>query len=97
LGCLAVAKYEYLVVTALTTILSWNLLTSQRSRKIFIYCLIFSIIIGGICRLAFSNPDDSISGTGVLLLALPMMAANGFMVLRIYYIEAGTNDLRETG
>jgi hypothetical protein len=92
LACFAVAKYAYLVITAFTALLSWNLLISQRSRKIFVYCLILSIIIGAVCRLAFSNPDDSISGMGILLLMLPTMAINSFMVLRIYYIEAGTSE-----
>lgn len=91
LGFFAIGYYKYLLATILTGVISWSLLKVKRSRKIFMCCVVLSALIGVVCRQFFSIQDGAISGAGVALLVLPMMATNVFMVLRIYFIETKTS------
>ena len=83
----ALGKYNHVLITAVTGCISLGMLNMQHSRRIFIACIVLSIVAGIVCHQCFSKPDGNITDVGIMVLLLPMMAVNGFLVLRIYLAE----------
>jgi len=90
-GILAVGWYPYLLVSALTGLIAWEML-GQRSRKIFLRCIAVAAVAGIAEGLMFRLPDGSISDYGIVLVFFPALLFLGFFAMKIYSIETGDED-----
>ena len=91
LGFTAVGWYRYLLISAVTGLIAWEML-GQRSRKIFLGCIVLAAVAGMASGLVFRMPDGSISGNGIMLVMLPALLVIGFFAMKIHSIESGDED-----
>ncbi|BCT93687.1 hypothetical protein LYSHEL_27140 [Lysobacter helvus] len=92
LGFTAIGWYPWLACSAVTGLITWDMLSEWRSRKTFLGCLGGAAIAGISSHWIFRLPDGSVSGRGIMLIVLPALVALSFFAMKIHAIETGEDD-----
>ena len=93
----ALGWYPYLLASAVTGFIAWEMLCERRSRTIFLGCAALAASAGMLAQWWFLSPEGSLAERGIGLIVFPALLVLAFFSMKIYSIESGKEDARARG